>query len=128
MEIFSSTMPSAKSSLPRAMAPTKTAIECVSGMRGRYSESRSVCASPDSAASSRSNRRYSEFHEITLTDLVCVGGEMIRDGVLSTKAISWVGLPRIHYPVTYLDDLEQLLRTIHSTDAQGMQQLDLVAH
>lgn len=49
MEIFSSTMPSAKSSRPRAIAPTKTATECVSGMVLRWSDKRTVLASADRA-------------------------------------------------------------------------------
>ena len=48
--IFSSTTLSAKSSLPRAIAPTKTAILCVSGNVGRYFDSFTVGASPESAA------------------------------------------------------------------------------
>lgn len=65
--IFSSTIVSAKLSFlklhasvgystewqqatyPRAIAPTKTAIECVVGNVGRYLDSRTVCASPESA-------------------------------------------------------------------------------
>lgn len=49
MPIFSSTYASAKSSRPRAMAPTKTAILCVVGNVGRYFESFCVGASPDRA-------------------------------------------------------------------------------
>ena len=47
--IFSSTIASAKSSLPLAIAPTKTAMLCVSGKVGRYRDSLTVGASPDKA-------------------------------------------------------------------------------
>ena len=49
--IFSSTIASAKSSLPLAMAPTNTAMLCVSGSVGRYRDNRTVGASPDKATS-----------------------------------------------------------------------------
>ena len=47
--IFSSTYASAKSSRPRAMAPTKTAILCVGGRVGRYFDKRWVGQSPERA-------------------------------------------------------------------------------
>jgi hypothetical protein len=47
--IFSSTYASAKSSRPRAMAPTKTAILCVVGRVGRYFDKRWVGQSPERA-------------------------------------------------------------------------------
>lgn len=49
MDIFASTTPSAKSSLPLAIAPTKMAIECVSGSEGKYFDSLTIGASPDNA-------------------------------------------------------------------------------
>lgn len=80
--IFASTRPSAKSSLPLAIAPTKTATECVSGSVGRYLDNLIVGASPDSAVVLRVSSVLYTVKD-TLTQFYGVGWQVIRDRVLN---------------------------------------------
>jgi hypothetical protein len=109
MLIFSSTYASAKSSRPRAIAPTKTAMEWSCGRVGRYCERRCVLASPERAGDGvrvmyiggKWNGRKKATQR---TKFDGVRGEVVGDGVL--------------------DDFEQLLGSVDAADAQLVEELD----
>lgn len=83
MLIFSSTTWSAKSSRPRAMAPTNTATWCVWGRVGKKRERRTVGASPDNARNDPVSYAIELGDpQLRRTEFVGVWGEMVCHGVL----------------------------------------------
>lgn len=67
---------------PLAIAPTNTAIECVSGNVGRYFDNLTVCASPESAGRRNVSLGYVGLGLRLLTDFVGISGEMVCNRVL----------------------------------------------
>ena len=76
-----STTLSAKSSFPLAIAPTNTAIECVSGSVGRNFDNRTVGASPESAVV-QSQCIAQNYNGGKLTEFNRIDREVIRNGIL----------------------------------------------
>ena len=62
------------------MAPTNTAIECVSGNVGRYCDKRTVLASPESAGSG--GQRCGGTEVLQHTNLISVDREVFRHRIL----------------------------------------------
>ena len=123
--IFSSTTLSAKSSLPRAIAPTKTAILCVSGNVGRYFDSFTVGASPESAAGSQSHQ-HAQAQRAKVQDvlsLIVFAGRWSVTGFLTyrCKIRPSSGVRSMLH--TYLDNLKQLFWPVYTPDRQLVQEL-----
>ena len=123
MLIFSSTTWSAKSSRPRAIAPTNTATECVCGSVGRYRDRRTVGASPESAArgsrlaSTKEERRV----ENTLSLYVLGGRWSVTGFYIAYKSGTKQGEGE---RTTNLDDFEEFFWAVDAANRELVQQLD----
>lgn len=100
-------MASSEETHPCAIAPTKTTIECVSGIVGRYFESRTGVASNERAAHDETDINIRSLTlglglRVLLTDFVRVDRKMVGDWVLgdvcfwhvSRSQVSFRGLER----------------------------------